>query len=658
MNFLLRQPSLSYQNNTTIDRSIKGSRFLLKENSSIMAEPSKVVKDGFMKKRKAKLHQWSQRYFILTERTLSYKIKQDSPDFKDSYDLVPGCIVTQIETETRASLKGRRLFSFWVVWPHDKSKVKDEDGKDGSDDEKDPKDRDTDEASRVKSLKSIVESEVWEHHKKKNIVEEQIEMHHQRDHNISLGAKVAAVTVGGVIVGALTAGIGLLPYIAVVGVATVAGGGAVVYNWRKPFDSRLILACESMEEAVEWRAAIEAQVSRMESASRRLNLPSSLDPRVIGGMLHRAQQPKLWRRVSAPEGMRILELLLPRPYSASQRRQRKVLLLRQTDFEHRTVPALLTPDCDLLQNNDHYSLESKTKTSLSLFPENHYNGSSGGVTVEDLANTRCRRAQIAVPSTPLQTFLLLLSETGGALGKAMGVSVRTLQQIDDHADALEVEVDFGLALGRKPNVHMRKLYFSRFWSLDDEGVYLVSLCASHQPLSLPSSANSNNANNSTANNSSSSTVDYYPVKLDAKRRVYERCTAPTIHVLLTIAPRADFAEYAFDVQDSIVSCAVQVSNDTQSTAPTANKGDDNSKSTKNNDKKGVWSEEEQSVFMDAWLKATLLELRDSLCQDRFHQSTHMNNNNMHNTSWLENNTNFDSHVTYNIDGKHPYLNVV
>jgi len=72
--------------------------------------------------------------------------------------------------------------------------------------------------------------------------------------------KVAAVAVGGVVVGALTAGIGLVPYIAVVGAAAVAGAGGVAYGISKPSDSRLILSCETMAEALSWKSAIEFQV--------------------------------------------------------------------------------------------------------------------------------------------------------------------------------------------------------------------------------------------------------------------------------------------------------------------------------------------------------------------------------------------------------------
>jgi len=79
---------------------------------------------------------------------------------------------------------------------------------------------------------------------------------------VSAGMKVAAVAVGGVVVGALTAGIGLVPYITIVGLTAVAGASGVAYSYKKPADSRLILACESMAEALVWKTAIESQVSQ------------------------------------------------------------------------------------------------------------------------------------------------------------------------------------------------------------------------------------------------------------------------------------------------------------------------------------------------------------------------------------------------------------
>lgn len=80
--------------------------------------------------------------------------------------------------------------------------------------------------AKTKDLKQIVQSEVMSNRDKQRRAEEQLEKHHAMDNNLSIGMKVAAVAVGGVVVGALTAGIGLVPYIAVVGAAAVASGGA------------------------------------------------------------------------------------------------------------------------------------------------------------------------------------------------------------------------------------------------------------------------------------------------------------------------------------------------------------------------------------------------------------------------------------------------
>jgi tRNA A37 threonylcarbamoyladenosine synthetase subunit TsaC/SUA5/YrdC len=75
--------------------------------------------------------------------------------------------------------------------------------------------------------------------------------------------KIAAVAVGGVVVGALTAGIGLVPYITVVGLTAVAGGAEVLYSYKRPSNSRLILSCESMSEALEWKKHLESQVIQL-----------------------------------------------------------------------------------------------------------------------------------------------------------------------------------------------------------------------------------------------------------------------------------------------------------------------------------------------------------------------------------------------------------
>lgn len=63
-------------------------------------------------------------------------------------------------------------------------------------------------------------------------------------------------------VGALTAGIGLIPYMAIVGITAAAGGGAIFFqSHSRPMGSRLIVAADTREEAEAWKTAIEGEIA-------------------------------------------------------------------------------------------------------------------------------------------------------------------------------------------------------------------------------------------------------------------------------------------------------------------------------------------------------------------------------------------------------------
>lgn len=251
-----------------------------------------IIKEGLLRKRSGRMHQWSSRYFLLYQYNfkgrqgqgcrLSYKIKNDnSIPYKGSFDLMPGCIVTEVAEESSLGYKSnksggprpKKMFTFWIVWPTDKN-AKPFDFpilKDSSSSviaESGSISQDVEEERKEKDLKQIVENEVNNHKLQKTLVEEQIERHHAHDNNVSAGVKFAAVALGGVVIGALTAGIGLVPYITVVGITAVATGGAAVTLWKRPNDSRLIIACESMLEAMDWRSAIEGQILRLEERQK------------------------------------------------------------------------------------------------------------------------------------------------------------------------------------------------------------------------------------------------------------------------------------------------------------------------------------------------------------------------------------------------------
>ncbi|GAB5031720.1 Hypothetical protein NocV09_00602720 [Nannochloropsis oceanica] len=103
---------------------------------------------------------------------------------------------------------------------------------------------------------------------------ERAESHHQS--LVTKGAGFAGVVVGGVVIGALTAGVGLLPYLGLVGAAAVAGGGAVAYTAAQaPSESRVVLAAETEAEARRWKGALELQIAVCEG--RRPPPPPEID---------------------------------------------------------------------------------------------------------------------------------------------------------------------------------------------------------------------------------------------------------------------------------------------------------------------------------------------------------------------------------------------
>lgn len=86
------------------------------------------------------------------------------------------------------------------------------------------------------------------------------------------GWKVAGITLGGVVLGTFTAGLGLVAGAVVVGLTAAAGGGAVVLGGRdgkvRKVRGHLMLACDSRSEAKEWVREVERQISMVETRQR------------------------------------------------------------------------------------------------------------------------------------------------------------------------------------------------------------------------------------------------------------------------------------------------------------------------------------------------------------------------------------------------------
>ena len=482
------------------------------------------------------MRNWSSRYIMLTGPTLSYKLKADSKDVRGAFDLSPGCIVTEVNEESMG-IKGKKIFSFWIVWPQDKHGNPDDDksaekghpppnqpatinaASEESDDEE--------ETLRPKDLKQIVASEVLTHKKQQQQVEEQIERHQAYDRNLSVGMKVAALSVGGVVIGALTAGVGLVPYITVVGLAAVAGGGAVALQFRKPSDSRLILAAESMQEAMEWKTAIERQISQLEE-NRKPMLPPSANAQAISSIIGMSAPGGggMWKCVEVCEGMRLLE---------------------QTD------PADLT---------------------------------------------RCMKAQIVVRSTPVAAFLSLME---GIHFWPKGGSFKVVKSWDDHADIIGVTAKSECAVGRfgARKTVTRRLCLSRFWKLDDDGIYLVTLNSTKYedfPTSVDATSNSDSlvATNRKRKKGKEDTIPTSPSSSAGKGANLDTTdTGPTVNAVITVAPRKDHVEYDDDLAEALVTVTVQTSTT------------------------GDWQPGELDAFLKDFLTHHLLEMKQYLLYARF-----------------------------------------
>jgi hypothetical protein len=156
-------------------------------------------KEGYLKKRGGKItSRDTKRYFLLSKDKISYKMKKDSFDIRGTYDLDPGCKLTDVVEEKAGSIKGKRSYYFWIVWPHSKNNKDNNTNdtniiKDNNGDESEPEEHDNDDENiRQKNLKSIVQLEEKNHNIQLKKVEDQLKKHHAHDQHVNLGAKLGA----------------------------------------------------------------------------------------------------------------------------------------------------------------------------------------------------------------------------------------------------------------------------------------------------------------------------------------------------------------------------------------------------------------------------------------------------------------------------------
>jgi hypothetical protein len=512
----------------------------MESNSEPLVNP--VEKQGWMHKRTGKFQVWRERYFVLTggdAPAIHYKYKIDGP-VKSTFDLTKGCVVTEISEEMKS---GKKVFLFWLLWPELEASEADGAGSraaegnknDGnlqgkrslsgeSDGENDPRSgavsplpgttstnsgggssgsgtrsrsrsgsgeaaftaitgrKDSEDSNgRERDFKKIVESEVKNYKTQKQFVEQELEKHQTQDNNMKMGVKVAALTVGGVVVGALTAGIGLVPYITVVGLTAAASGGAVALQYRRPAGSRLILACDCMADAIEWKSVLDTQISRLDKQNGQrpaVSQISSNTAHIISNMVQSVGIDYLdtndWTRVRIQEGMQILT----------------------------NIP--------LLDNHQQF----------------------------------CRKAQLVIGNSPLSIFLTMMEMPNPFWPMRGQGESKMLKVLDDHSDICEVTVNSSYSL--KP-LH---LLLSRFWKLDDDGMYLITYNSVDKLQMKDKYANEssgNNSDNTDNNNHNAKKID------EAKDE-----SGISFNAVFTVAPRRDHDEYDVDILEALVTCTLQI----------------------------------------------------------------------------------------------------
>eukprot|EP00614_Pseudopedinella_elastica_P000989 CAMPEP_0172602822 /NCGR_PEP_ID=MMETSP1068-20121228/23004_1 /TAXON_ID=35684 /ORGANISM="Pseudopedinella elastica, Strain CCMP716" /LENGTH=146 /DNA_ID=CAMNT_0013404319 /DNA_START=23 /DNA_END=460 /DNA_ORIENTATION=+ len=107
-------------------------------------------------------------------------------------------------------------------------------------------------------------------------------------------------------------GVGLIPFIAILGGAAAVGGGSVAYHASQPVDTRLVLASKTLDEARRWKVGLEAAVASREG---RRPPPVGLSSRRHGVRLLKAwNDPRActWATQGLIHGLRLLTCL-PRP---------------------------------------------------------------------------------------------------------------------------------------------------------------------------------------------------------------------------------------------------------------------------------------------------------------------------------------------------------
>lgn len=215
----------------------------------------------------------------------------------------------------------------------------------------------------------------------------------------SEGTKVAAVAVGGAVLGALTSGMGLLAGMVVVGMGAAAGSTAVIAGSGDYKEKVLCLACDSYHEAEAWVAAIEGQIQDLSDTvlglpiGRKRKTPRSAKtnphPEVRISEVEEWMTATKWRVAEIFEGIRILE-------------------------------PLQLGDDDLPYQESFFTSNSQKSSDIS-------------------SSVPCFRINVAVNSTPFDAFSAIMNSSE-AIKAGVVESVRIVQNLDNNTDIIHMKL--------------------------------------------------------------------------------------------------------------------------------------------------------------------------------------------------------------------------
>lgn len=259
-----------------------------------MDSTSEPSRHGYMS-RMSKQNKWADRYFVLLGPILySYNSSTDT-EANSAFNLTDTCRVSNIQAEKD------KEFVFSIIWLSDNESNGD--------------------CSPIVGNSSLdqLESVAKEREKRRLTVRKKNVEDHDKKETWLRDNKVIALTVGGVLIGALTAGIGLIAGMLFLGMGVaegeIAARGYCSNDGRENREKQIFLSCESFHDAELWVQAIEKQLKALAEndflfITERINLGfkrHAAPPEVHMKEVEDWISSSTWRAQSVKEGLRLFE---------------------------------------------------------------------------------------------------------------------------------------------------------------------------------------------------------------------------------------------------------------------------------------------------------------------------------------------------------------